>query len=47
MSEIQETGQIDYLLPYLHDLVQHESERERVKWVESSLRVRFGEEENS
>lgn len=46
MSEIQETGRIDYLLPYLQDLVRHESECKSVEWVESPFHIRFGEEES-
>ena len=43
MEEKQETEeQIDYLLPYLQDLVQNENEREKVKWVESPCHIRFG-----
>lgn len=34
MTEIQETERVDYIIPYLQDLVQHESKRE-VEWVES------------
>lgn len=42
MDEKQETEErIDYIMPYLQDLVQHENERE-VEWVESPLRIRFG-----
>lgn len=44
MNDIQETERIDYLLPYLHDLVLDESEG---KWLESPLHIRFGEEEES
>lgn len=46
MTEIQETGRIDCIMPYLQDLVQHESKRD-VEWVESPLRIRFGREEES
>ena len=47
MSEKQETEkQIDYVMPYLQDLVQRENER-RVEWVESPLHIRFGKEEES
>lgn len=41
MTEIQETERIDYIMPYLQDLVQEQNERE-VEWVESSLHIRFG-----
>lgn len=42
MEEKQETEeQIDRLMPFLQDLVQHETERE-VEWVESPLHIRFG-----
>ena len=41
MTEIQETGRIDYIMPYLQDLVQQQNERE-VEWVESPLHIRFG-----
>lgn len=42
MEEKQETkGDYDYIMPYLQDLVQHETECE-VEWVESPLRIRFG-----
>lgn len=44
MVEKQETERIDYIVPYLQDLVQHENER-RVEWVESPLRIRFGNKE--
>lgn len=27
MPEMQETERIDYIMPYLQDLVQHENER--------------------
>lgn len=37
MTEIQETERIDYIRPYLQDLVQHENKRE-VEWVESEER---------
>lgn len=40
----QETERIDYLLPFLHDLVLDESEG---KWVESPCYIRFGGEEES
>lgn len=33
MSEIQETERIDYIMPFLQDLVRCENER-RVEWVE-------------
>lgn len=46
MTEIQETERVDYIMPYLQDLVQHENERE-VEWVESPLHIRFGREEKS
>ena len=42
MDKKQETEeQIDRLMPFLQDLVQHETERE-VEWVESPLHIRFG-----
>ena len=42
MEEKPETEeQIDRLIPFLQDLVQHETERE-VEWVESPLHIRFG-----
>ena len=41
MTEMQETEQIDYIIPYLQDLVQEYNERE-IEWVESPLRIRFG-----
>lgn len=41
MAEIQETERIDYIMPYLQDLVQQRNERE-VELVESSLHIRFG-----
>lgn len=42
MGEKQETEeQIDHLMPFLQDLVQHENKRE-VEWVESPLHIRFG-----
>ena len=44
MSETQDTERIDFLLPFLHDVVLDESEGE---WVESPFRIRFGEEEES
>ena len=34
MTETQETERIDYIMPYLQDLVRRENERE-VEWVES------------
>ena len=37
MAEIQETERIDYIMPYLQDLVQQRNERE-VEWVESEGR---------
>ena len=41
MDEKQETEkQINDLLPYLQDLVQHENER-KVEWVESPMHIRF------
>lgn len=43
IDEIQETGRIDYIMPYLQDLVQHENKRE----VESPLHIPFGIEEES
>lgn len=44
MEEKQETERIDYIMPYLHDLVQHENDL-RIEWVESPLRIRFGNED--
>jgi len=42
MEEKQETEeQIDRLMPFLQDLVQHENNCE-VEWVESPFRIRFG-----
>ena len=41
MTEIQETERIDYVMPYIQDLVRCENER-RVEWVESPLHIRFG-----
>lgn len=42
MEEKQETEErIDRLMPFLQDLVQHETERE-VERVESPLHIRFG-----
>lgn len=42
MEEKQETEeQIDHLMPFLQDLVQHENTRE-VGWVESPFHIRFG-----
>lgn len=46
MEEKQETERIDCIMPYLQDLVQHENKHE-VEWVESSLHIRFGREEES
>ena len=41
MGEKQETEeQIDRLMPFLQDLVQHENKRE-VEWVESPFHIRF------
>ena len=37
MEAKQEAEQIDYIMPYLQDLVQRENER-RVEWVESEER---------
>lgn len=42
MEEKQEAERIDYIMPYLQDLVQHETE-----WVETPLCIRFGREEES
>ena len=36
--------QIDYLLPFLHDIVLDEAEG---KWVEQPFHIRFGREEES
>ena len=42
MDEKQETEeQIDYLLPYMQDLVQKLNEIE-VEWAKSPLHIRFG-----
>lgn len=46
MVEKQETERIDYIMPYLQDLVPHENERD-IEWVESPLHIRFGKEEES
>ena len=46
MDEKQEAERIDYIMPYLQDLVRNENERE-IEWVESPLRIRFGREEES
>lgn len=46
MEEIQETERIDCIMPYLQDLVQHETKTE-VEWVESPLHIRFGREDES
>lgn len=46
MEEIQETQQINCIMPYLQDLVQHENKRE-VEWVESPLHIRFGRGDES
>jgi len=37
MTEIQETERIDYIMPYLDDLVLDE-----IEWVESPFHIRFG-----
>ena len=39
MSEVQETGRIDDLLPYLNEI--------EVEKVKSPMHIRFGEEEES
>ena len=44
MPETQDTERIDYLLPFLHDLVLDASKGER---VESPCHIRFEEEEES
>lgn len=44
MEEKQETERINYVMPYLQDLVLHENER-RIEWVESPLHIRFGNED--
>ena len=45
MEEKQETEeQIDYIMPYLQDLVLNESMRE-AEWVESPLHIRFGKKD--
>lgn len=41
MSEIQETERIDYIMPYLQDLVERENKRE-VERAKSPLHIRFG-----
>nr|DAN20939.1 MAG TPA: hypothetical protein [Caudoviricetes sp.] len=42
MEEKQKTEeQIDRLMPFLQDLVQHETECE-VEWVKSPMHIRFG-----
>jgi len=42
MGEKQETEeQINRLMPFLQDLVQHENKRE-FEWVESPFHIRFG-----
>ena len=42
MDEKQETEKrIDYIMPYLQDLVPQCNER-GVEWVESPLHIRFG-----
>ena len=46
MEEKQETERIDYIVPYLQDLVQHENKRD-IEWVESPLHIRFRREEES
>ena len=46
MEEKQEAERIDYIMPYLQDLVQHEN-GSRIEWVESPLHIRFGREEKS
>ena len=38
MSEIRETERIEYLMPYLQDLVLNETEH-KVEWVESPLHI--------
>lgn len=44
MEEKQEIERIDYIAPFLQDLVRHENER-RIEWVESPLHIRFGHED--
>lgn len=46
MAEIQETQRIDYIMPYLQDLVQQRNECE-VEWVEQPFGIRFGREDES
>ena len=41
MEEIQETERVDYIMPYLQDLVLNETKVE-AEWVESPLHIRFG-----
>ena len=41
MSGVREAERIDYIMPYLQDLVQHENESS-IEWVESPLHIRFG-----
>nr|FAA03676.1 MAG TPA: hypothetical protein [Siphovirus LN-2020-2] len=46
MPEKQETKErIDYLLPYLQDLVRRESWVKQVEWIESPIHIRFGDDE--
>lgn len=46
MMEEQETERVDYLMPYIQDLVRRENERE-VERVKSPLHIRFGSEDES
>ena len=46
MEEKQETERVDYIMPYLQDLVRHENER-KIESVESPLHIRFGREDES
>lgn len=46
MEEKRETERIDCIMPYLQDLVQHETKLD-VEWVESPLHIRFGREDES
>lgn len=42
MDDKRETERIDYIMPYLQDLVQHENKSE----VESPLHIQFGKEDS-
>lgn len=45
MSEIQEAGRTDCLLPYLQDIVRRENWVKQVEWIESPCHIRFGDNE--